>query len=134
MFNLKPEQRGQVLRELSAALANTPRLRAAWAFGSFLRGESFRDVDVGVWLHEPSWRDVGRIERIARSAPSMGSWPIDVILLNDARPGFRVLVADQGRLLWECAPGEALLFGVIAGSMEADRQAWESAHRWTQDI
>jgi predicted nucleotidyltransferase len=118
---LDADGRQDVVQRLSRALASDDRVRAAWLFGSFSRGEPFRDVDVGVLFAEPL-RTFEEAELSNRLWDALGGTPydLDVVALNGAAPRFQLKVVDGGRLLCEHRPGLAVEFAVRAESEIAD--------------
>jgi len=51
-----PETRDRILGLASAALSGCTRVRLAWAFGSFVEGRRFRDLDIAVQIYGiPEW-------------------------------------------------------------------------------
>lgn len=129
MHDLPAPERRRWLDAIRRALAALDEVRLAYAFGSFPRGEPFRDIDVGVLLAEPlSWRVPGRIADAVRAAVPDAPAPVDVVPLNDAPASFRKNVADGGVVLYERVPGAALDFWVRACSEWMDFTAWRRAH------
>lgn len=126
---LAPPQRERVLTRLADALATASGVEAAWAFGSFVAGDTpFRDLDLGVlFTHPMSWRSAPRLARQLAESLHL-PFPLDVVPLNDARPGFQADVTWHGRLLFERQPGAGDHFAVSAASRRADLHAWLAAH------
>ena len=96
------ESRVELLRvALSRALRGFPGLGAAWLYGSVLVGGRPRDVDVAVWLFEPSdaWARLGVAEEIGRvldRLPAVRPLCTDVRALNEAPLSFRYRVVHEG--------------------------------------
>lgn len=90
------EGREAILDRLSDGLAADARVVIAVVFGSFLEGEAFRDVDVGIWTtpDAPRFLDV----ELAASLSRRTGLPVDVRRLDDAPVSFRFR-ALRGRLL-----------------------------------
>jgi predicted nucleotidyltransferase len=115
VFEMPAEARDAVARSLGEALASEPGVRVALLFGSFARGEPFRDLDVGVEFGGPfSLLDVGRLATRLWSAAGEPAFEIDVVPLDDAPASFRLEVAETGRLLRERHEGDAVEFAVAA--------------------
>jgi len=97
-----PTTRARIEQRVSAALAEMPGLVAAWGFGSFFRGEPFRDLDVAVLL-EPSVRSDPRFAgRLAAHLERLTGRPrlaVDLKLLDLAPVRFQHAVLRDGRLL-----------------------------------
>jgi len=127
--DLSEAERKTLLADLSRELSGAAGIRLAYAFGSFVRGEPFRDLDVAVVLEDAGdWRRPGRLA--ARLQECLTSFPasIEVVPLNDAPPVFRKQVADEGTLLYEAVPGESAEVWVRATSECMDLNAWLESH------
>jgi predicted nucleotidyltransferase len=112
-----PRERQAMLRVIADAVRSLPGVRLAWAYGSFLRGEPFRDLDLAVqFVGPPGWRDPNRIAQAVWIALGRPPFDIDVVPTNDATPAFRWEVARSGVLLAESARGEATDFTALARS------------------
>jgi hypothetical protein len=81
------EGREAILARLAEAVAGEHHVVFAVVFGSFLRGEAFRDVDIGIWTTRdaPRFADVD----LAASLSRLIGLPVDVRRLNDAPLSFR---------------------------------------------
>jgi len=128
--DLPPGERQRLLGAATTALATFPALRLAWAFGSFTRDEPFRDLDLGVVLDRSSWRVPARVGQAVWEAVGRPAWDVDVVELNapGAHPRFRRQVAEEGLLLWEREPRDAIEFWVQATSELADLRDWQRIH------
>lgn len=127
--DLSDAERRRILEALSDELRGTQGLRLVFAFGSFVRGEPFRDLDLAVLFDDPrDWRGIGRVEGRASEALGELDVPIDIVPLNDASPAFRREVVREGRLLWEREPGTAREFEVQSVSEDMDYRAFRRAH------
>ncbi|HSF06083.1 MAG TPA: nucleotidyltransferase domain-containing protein [Methylomirabilota bacterium] len=104
----KPD-REQLRSRLGRDLNTRPEILLALVHGSFLRGDTFRDIDVVVWL-EPARLSKAERFRFALDLSvqlrlTLG-YPVDVRVLNDAPLGFRyhalagspLVVRDEGFL------------------------------------
>jgi predicted nucleotidyltransferase len=99
------ELRSRLARDLGAR----PEVLLALLHGSFTRGETFRDIDVAVWLDplrlSKSERFRLALDLSVELRPKLGH-PVDVRVLNDAPLGFRyhalagspLVVRDEGFL------------------------------------
>lgn len=96
IHRLDDEGREAILGRLSDALSQDPRVVIAVVFGSFLEGEAFRDVDVGIWTTPDASRFVDL--DLAASLSRRTGLPVDVRRLDDAPVSFR-FHALRGRLL-----------------------------------
>jgi len=122
--NLPARDRVELLARGARALEGLTDVRAAWVFGSFARGEPFRDLDLAVWLDHPiSWRSGPGVQN-ALDAALCVPFPIDVVVLNDASAAFRHAVTQQGRVVHEREPGTANALAAQAASGFFDLEAW----------
>jgi predicted nucleotidyltransferase len=128
-FHLAPEDREAVLRRMAEAAAHLEGVVLAVAYGSFLAGEHFRDIDVAVLFDEPlSRRALGAAEDALLAALGGLKLPVDLVPLNDAPPHFRAEVLERGRVLYEREPREAIEAWVRAKSESLDLAAWQRVH------
>lgn len=106
------DTRERVIAAVKNILEQDQRLVFAYIFGSFVRGEAFRDVDVGVYLRDAAENPFGVSfdvkERISRSLRSSGidaeADLFDVKILNDAPFTFLKRVFVEGILLLDREP------------------------------
>lgn len=106
------DNRERVIAAVKNALGEDHRLAFAYIYGSFARGEAFQDVDVGVYLCDPTENpfavsfDVK--ERISRSLRGLGinieADLFDVRILNDAPFTFLRRIFIEGILLLDRDP------------------------------
>jgi predicted nucleotidyltransferase len=123
------DEREALLCDIGRAVATVPAVRVAYVFGSFVRDEPFRDVDVAVLFDEPtSWRLAGRVEAALGEHLDPPRYRFEVVPLNDAPPSFRCEVADHGRVVYEREPRAAIELWVRARSELIDLTAWRRAH------
>ncbi len=90
-----------VAPELTRILAATPRVEAAWLFGSVARGDATdrSDVDVGVLLTDPTPTLLGQPWDLAETLSTSIGRQVDLVVLNDAPVDLTVRVFRDGRLL-----------------------------------
>lgn len=101
---LAPDAREEVLARLETALAGRTDVVFAMVFGSFVDGEAFRDLDLGIWTSDVASRRV-ELELATTLSASLGL-PVDVRRVNDAPVPFLfhvlrgriVAVQDEERL------------------------------------
>jgi predicted nucleotidyltransferase len=103
-------------KQITAAVKNVveedPRLMFAYLCGSLVRGEAFRDVDLGIYLRDPAENPFAvsfdMKERISRSLRGSGIVAdadlFDVKILNDAPFTFLRRVFTEGILLVDRDP------------------------------
>jgi predicted nucleotidyltransferase len=121
--------REQMLERVGRALAGVDGIELGYAFGSFARGEPFRDLDVAVLLDDArNWRTPARAGRAIWEALGRPGFEIDVVPLNDASPAFKRAVVTENRLVFERHSGSAADFWVSAVSEDIDFREWKRAH------
>jgi predicted nucleotidyltransferase len=106
------DTRERFIAAVKNVLEQDQRLVFAYIYGSFVRGEAFRDVDVGVYLRDSVENPFGVSfdvkERISRSLRSSGidveADLFDVKILNDAPFTFLKRVFVEGILLLDRDP------------------------------
>lgn len=106
------DTREQVITAVKNVVEEDQRLVFAYIYGSFVRGEAFRDVDVGVYLRDSAENPFGVSfdvkERISRSLRSSGidaeADLFDVKILNGAPFTFLKRVFVEGILLLDRDP------------------------------
>ena len=108
VYHLQAQEREGILRRLSQTLGERADVAFAYAYGSFLQQDRFRDIDVAVWTTaEASARiDVELGTALSRAL----AHPIDVRVVNEAPVAFLFHVV-RGRLL--AVRDERLLADVI---------------------
>jgi len=97
-FDLKPEEREELLGRLRRELGKREEVKLAIVHGSFLTGRPFRDVDVAVYVVvEGDLLDYKL--RLEEELERELGYPIDVAVLNEAPPWFVRRVLREGRPL-----------------------------------
>ena len=98
--------REAILAALSRELSQQSGVAFAYAFGSFLAAEAFRDIDVAVWMNDEGGRRADL--ELAVVLSRIAGFPVDVRLANEAPVSFlfhifrgRLLVATDEKLLVE---------------------------------
>ncbi len=78
------ELREKVLGILSRELTREKRIVVALVFGSFIKRSYARDVDVAVYLRDPSdlLDDYGYAEELGKRLSSIIGFPVDIVILN----------------------------------------------------
>ena len=78
------ELREKVLGILSRELTREKRIVVALVFGSFIKRSYARDVDVAVYLCDPSdlLDDYGYAEELGKRLSSIIRFPVDIVILN----------------------------------------------------
>jgi len=101
------DTREQVIDAVKNVVGEDHRLVFAYLYGSLVRGEAFRDVDLGVYIRDPAENpftvSFELKERISRSLQGSGVVAdadlFDVQILNDAPFTFLKRVFTEGILL-----------------------------------
>jgi predicted nucleotidyltransferase len=108
VHRLGTEARDALIATLSEDLASRADVAFAYVYGSIMRDEGFRDVDIAVWTTSLPHRfaDVDLAAQLSRRI----GLPVDVRRINDAPLSF-VFHALRGRLL--CVRDELLLADLI---------------------
>ena len=106
-YILTESEKKSCLDRVADILQERPELDFAYAYGSFVEGEHFRDLDIGLFLKPDSMPErVYRYEADLESHLSKAlqkSFPIDVRVLNNASIPFLAGVI-KGRLLVDNRP------------------------------
>jgi predicted nucleotidyltransferase len=120
---LAEEDRDAVLTRLTHVLAGEEDVVFAYAFGSFVEGGPFEDLDVALFLDDGCMDVLTRQLDLTARLEAAASLPVDIVLLNDAPLGLRG-VALRGRLLYSRDEG--------AGSPSSSAQVWRpgTRHSW----
>jgi predicted nucleotidyltransferase len=93
------EERERLIDKLRELLQGVEGISFAYVYGSFLKRELFRDVDVAVWIEEgedPFEYEVDLSSRIEADLEV----PIDIHVLDEAPITFKYAVFTEGRLLF----------------------------------
>jgi predicted nucleotidyltransferase len=109
IYELVASERARIRHLLAAELAREQDVAFAYLYGSFAESQSFRDIDIGVYLvgqANPSERQGSLTERLS----SLLKMPADVRVLNDAPVTFLYHVL-RGELL--CSRDDLLLSAVM---------------------
>lgn len=101
-FTLDFNQRQGTLQPIVAQLAQRPEILAVVLYGSFLKSETFRDIDLALVVDEqklPPGKfldyELDRLGELAR----FSKFPLDIRIVNRAPVLFRYAVT-QGRVLF----------------------------------
>ncbi len=90
------ELREKVLGILSRELTREKRIVVALVFGSFIKRSYARDVDVAVYLRDPSdlLDDYGYAEELGKRLSSIIGFPVDMVFNEALIEGKPVLIRD----------------------------------------
>lgn len=106
--------REKLIEKVAEVLAGFPQVVLAYLFGSFLRGEKFNDLDLGLVLDETlceqdQWSCVLAVGREMEKALRY-QVPVDVRLLNEAPVRFQHRVIASGRLIFARSEAERIRY------------------------
>ena len=92
------EQQRGLITELKTHFSKRDDVAFAYIFGSFSEGNSFRDIDVAVYLLEYNEESVPESDLSFALSKSTG-YPVEVMILNRAPVSFQLSVLKKGVLL-----------------------------------
>ena len=98
-LELTEEERERLIGELKRALEGTRGIVFAYLHGGFVERRFFRDVDVAVWLEDPSEAARVEVDLSAELEARLGV-PVDIRVFNGAPLPFRHHVFAEGVLLF----------------------------------
>ncbi len=99
LYRAAAAERERVARAFTATLEAEADPVFAYLHGSFLAGDGFHDIDVGIHLAAPAEQRLYRGIDLAVQLSREARYPVDVRVLNDASLAFRFHVFRAGRLL-----------------------------------
>ena len=89
------EEKEELARRLRELLAARPRVKLAFLFGSILRREKVRDVDVAIYTAPRL--DFRELLRLGTELEIALGVPVDLVQLPDLGPAFRLKILLRGR-------------------------------------
>ena len=95
---LSDEQKLKLLERLKGRLKEAGAVVFAYVHGSFMERDSFRDLDVAIWIRNPGKAFYYTVDFSAKLEVEMGV-PVDVQVLNEAPLPFKHYIFTRGRLL-----------------------------------
>ncbi|MEM4970832.1 MAG: nucleotidyltransferase domain-containing protein [Sulfolobales archaeon] len=110
-YRLGSEEKSRVIEKLRDTLVDKG-VKLAILFGSFIEADSFRDIDIAVYLED--FENLDRILKLGVKLEEALNLPIDIVPLQALSPRFRLWVLTKGMVLVE-EPGlyEAMLSQTI---------------------
>ena len=107
-YRVSKEERETIIAKIKKILEEENVLLAI-LFGSFVELNSFRDIDVAVYVRDSD--DLDFIFKLASRLEEELGYPVDVVPLNIIPPKFRHYILTKGVIIVEKKPGlyEALL-------------------------
>ena len=97
-FHMDGEERKRLLRGLRRLLEGVEGIVFAYVHGSFVELDTFRDVDVALWVEDSGEAFNYAVDLSAKLEAEVGV-PVDVRVLNDAPLPFKRHVFTRGELL-----------------------------------
>jgi len=94
-YRLSEEGKAEALRKLEEILQKNDKIKSAYVFGSFIRRNAFRDIDIAVYS-VPSLTLEGLLELGAKIELELG-FPADVAQLQDLNPKLRLKILMEGK-------------------------------------
>ncbi len=82
---------------IEARLSREPDIVFAYLHGSFMSGESFRDVDIGVYTR--SGKDFSFESDLSYELSRATGFEIDMKIINEAPVAFQMAVLRDGKLI-----------------------------------
>ena len=90
-YKMSFEERGRLLDELKKILEGVKGILFAYVYGSFIKKELFRDIDIAIWIKDNE--DPFKYEVDLKV-------PVDIHVLNKAPITFKHVVFTEGKLLF----------------------------------
>jgi hypothetical protein len=102
---------GETLEDrLRAVISRGPKLRLAILFGSRARGSARPDSDVDLGILPAAKLSAQQENDLAVELERAAGAPVDLVVLDQARPALRWRIARDGVVLWSAPPSEASRF------------------------
>jgi len=103
-YIISPENKNTLLNNMAGTLQENRAITFAYIHGSFLTEDTFRDIDIAVYLDEQAARDKARHTRheiaLEMELEKIFNYPFDIRIVNNAPLSFRYNVLKNGRLLF----------------------------------
>jgi predicted nucleotidyltransferase len=98
---MEPNSKEKIIHSIKSFLDDQQEVVFAYVFGSFVYGDSFRDIDIGVYMDPPpDLMSFGKLR--FRLAALISPHNIDLVQLNgipDTKPVFAYEVCTKGKLI-----------------------------------
>ena len=98
LHRLSGKEKEEIIRKIRKTLEKRSEVCFAYLFGSFIRYNSVRDIDIAIWVKrgsDPLEEAIRLSEELGREA----KLPVDVVVLNDASVTLRYNVFREGWLI-----------------------------------
>lgn len=96
---LSVEDRSELIDKLAKLLDDVSEITFAYVHGGFMERDSFRDLDVAIWIEDRDRAFFYTVDFSAKIEVGMGV-PVDIQVLNEAPLPFKYHVFTQGKLLF----------------------------------
>jgi hypothetical protein len=104
-------ERDSILSRAAGHLADQhPEVLSAYVFGSFARGEAFRDLDIAVLLAAPPAEPLAYELKLEGEIEKLVHIQVDVRILTYAPQPFQYTVIREGKLILERDPNRRAAF------------------------
>ncbi|MEM3385739.1 MAG: nucleotidyltransferase domain-containing protein [Nitrososphaeria archaeon] len=98
-YALAKEERHKILEKIKNLLIKDDEIIFAIVHGSFIERNSFRDIDIALWIRDPVKAFQYTINLPCKLEPET-NFPIDIQVLNDAPLPFKYHVLIEGKVLF----------------------------------
>ena len=107
-YRVDEAERRRLLSVIREKLSEFEDVLLAIVFGSFIELSEFRDIDVAVYMLDPS---LERVLQLSAELEEALGIPVDVVPLSEVSPRFRLYILTKGEIVLERVAGlyEALL-------------------------
>ena len=94
----EPDEKDRLSKAISGRLSKEPGILFAYLHGSFVTGESFRDIDVGLYTRYRS--EFFYESDLSFELSKATGYEVEVKVINEAPVAFQMAVISEGRLLF----------------------------------
>ena len=98
---LEKNQKKNVLKDIISALTKHDEIVLAYVFGSFVQGDDFSDIDLGILIKEKVVTPLDIELNLEIELEDIVHYPVDVRILNHAPLSFCQNVIRHGRVVLE---------------------------------
>ena len=98
-FRVGESEREAIVCRLRELLERVEGISFAYIYGGFVKRDKFRDVDIAIWVEDPSRAHEYEVDLAVKLSLTLGI-PVDVHVLNEAPLPFKYSVFSEGRLLF----------------------------------
>jgi len=96
---LTEEDKRKILEKIKTALEKDEEIVFAIVHGSFIERDSFRDIDIAVWIKDPEKAPQYTIN-LSSAIEAETKTPVDIQVLNEAPLPFKHHVLTRGKTLF----------------------------------